>query len=176
MDCKVNDCVKKNMKSPEGLGICVYCVTPNTKCVGTDGKMWVSKDGVWKHSECQQKINDLEKKINADFKKLKLKNTKITIQKSNLLGLEDLLYDKKHYNKDGKISKSGLKHILEYQGLIVINAETTLDKNLIFNEITKILNKYELNKCLKFDGSDMGFKRVGEKFTPIGYSYFYFLL
>ncbi len=176
MDCKVNDCVKKNMKSPEGLGICVHCVTPNTKCVGTDGKMWVSKDGVWEYSECQKRLNDVEKKINADFKKLKLKNTKIEIKKSSPHGLEDLLYDKKHYNKDGKISKSGLKHILEYQGLIVINAETTLDKNLIFNEITKILNKYELNKCMKFDGSDMGFKRDGDKFIPIGYSYFYYLL
>ncbi len=176
MDCKVNDCVKKNMNSPEGLGICVHCVTSNTKCIGTDGKMWVSKDGVWEYSECQKRLDDMEKKINADFKKLKLKNTKITIGKSSPRSLEDLLYDKKHYNKDGKISKSGLKHILEYQRLIVINAETTLDTNLIFDTITQILNKYELNKCLKFDGSDTGFKRVGDKFVPIGYSYFYYLL
>ncbi len=176
MDCKVNNCVKKNMKSPEGFGICVHCVKPNTKCIGTDGKMWVSKDGVWEYSECQKRLNDLEKKINADFKKLKLKNTKITIQKSNPLGLEDLLYDKKHYNKDGKISKSGFKYILNKQRLIVINAETTLDKNLIFNTITQILNKYKINECMQFDGSDSGFKRVDGKIILIGYSYFYYLL
>ncbi len=181
MECKINGCKAicgNNKNSPEGFGVCGHCLNPNTVCVGANGKMWILNDKKeWNLTQCQEKIDNLTKKINQDFKKLKLKKTKISIKKkSNPLGLEDLLYDKKHYTKDGKISKSGLKHILEYNSPIVINAETELDSNEIFNHVQQILSKNELDKCLKFDGSDSGFKKVGNEFKKIGHSYFYYLL
>ncbi len=185
MDCKINTCkgfCGKNKNSPEGLGVCGHCLNPNTVCVGANGKMWILNDKKeWNLTPCQEKIDNLTKKINQDFKKLKLKKTKIykrSAKKLNPLGLEDLLYDKKHYTKDGKISKSGLKHILDYNSPIVINAETELDSNEIFSHVQQILNKYQLNKCLRFDGSDSGYKKVGSSgaFKKIGYSYFYKLL
>ncbi len=182
MECKINKCkgfCVNNKNSPEGLGVCGHCLNPNNVCVGANGKMWILNDKKeWSLTSCQEKFDNLTQKINQDFKKLKLKKTKILIQKSNPLGLEDLLYDKKHYTKDGKISKSGLKHILSYSSSVVINANTELDSNEIFNHVQQILNKYQLDKCLRFDGADSGYKKVGSSaaLRKIGYSYFYKLL
>ena len=180
MECKINSCKAicgNNKNSPEGIGLGGPSLKPNTVCVGANGKMWILNDKKeWSLTHCQEKLDNLTKKINQDFKKLKLKKTKIFIKKSNPLGLEDLLYDKKHYTKDGKISKSGLKHILDYNSLVVISADTELDSNEIFNYVQQILNKYQLNKCLTFDGADTGYKKVDNEFKKIGHSYFYYLL
>jgi hypothetical protein len=144
--------------SPKGLGYCAGSEKEGTKMKGSDGKIWIKKNGRWikfKNDDDVKKI--LLNKSKTDINKTDINNTDIDKIDINKISLEKL----KEINKKNKVTTSGTKAEIALR-LWTIRSVAISDKDLLLiygfvpkkeqQEIKKLVDKRNKNPIKNYKG------------------------
>ena len=129
--------------SPKGLGYCAGSEKEGTKMKGTDGNIWIKKNGRW-----------IKFKNDEDVKKMLSNKSKIDINKISLEKLKEI-------NKKYKVTTSGTKAEIALR-LWKIRGVAISDKDLLLisgfvqkkeqQEIKKLVDKRNKNPIKNYKG------------------------